>query len=224
MILTIRLKKYFSLGTVFSYLREENYQLKQSNMKKFTYVLALALLASTLTYAQEYKKFKVGVGLGYAMASGSGSSGGVLFTLEPAYRLQDNLSIGLRMESAIIVRGFSQSSTSASIDAAAIGSYTVNGQYYLGGSGFRPFVGAGVGMFTLAAVSESVSSGGSNVNVAIAAESKIGFYPRIGFDAGHFNMAIDYNIIPATSVPGGGDLKNSYIGIRVGAFFGGGKK
>ena len=55
-------------------------------MKKFTYVLALAMLASTFTYAQEYKKFKVGLGLGYAMASGSGSSGGVLFTLEPAYR------------------------------------------------------------------------------------------------------------------------------------------
>lgn len=193
-------------------------------MKKFTCVLALALLASTFTYAQEYKKFKVGVGLGYAMASGSGSSGGVLFTLEPAYRLQDNLSIGLRMESAVIVRGFSQSTTSASISAAAIGSYTLNGQYYFGSTSFRPFVGAGVGMFSLAAVSESVSSGGSSASIAIAAESKIGFYPRVGFDYRHFNMAIDYNIIPATTSGSGNDLKNSYIGIRVGAFFGGGKK
>lgn len=193
-------------------------------MKKFVYLLALAMLMSTFTNAQEYKKFKVGVGLGYAMASGSGSSGGVLFTLEPAYRLQDNLSIGLRMESAIIVRGFSQSSSSASIDAAAVGSYTLNGQYYFGSTSFRPFVGAGFGLYSLAAVSESVSSGGSNVSVAIAAESKFGFYPRVGFDYRHFNMALDYNIIPATTVGGGNDLKNSYIGIRIGAFFGGGKK
>jgi len=194
-------------------------------MKKFTCVLVLALLASTLAHAQEYKKFKVGLGLGYAMASGTGSSGGVLFTLEPAYRLQDNFSVGLRMESAVIVRGFSQGTTSASISAAAIGSYTLNGQYYFGSTTFRPFVGAGVGIFKLAAVSETVSSGGSGSgSIDIAAESKIGFYPRVGFDYRHFNMAIDYNIIPATTAGSGNDLKNSYIGIRVGAFFGGGKK
>src|SRR2546421_13097234 len=104
---------------VFSYLGHE-LLIKHLYMKKITYLLAVALLASTFTYAQEYKKFKVGVGLGYAMASGSGSSGGVLFAIEPAYRLQDNLSIGIKLEDAVIVRGFSQSTTGGSISAAAL--------------------------------------------------------------------------------------------------------
>lgn len=190
-------------------------------MKKFFYVTVLAVLVSTFTYAQEYKKFKVGLGMGYAMASGNGASGGVLFTLEPAYRLQDNLSVGLRMESAIIARGFANTQ-SASLSVAALSSYTVNGQYYLGHTGFRPFVGAGVGMYSLGAISETASS--SSGTVDIAAESKIGFYPRVGFDVSHFNMTIDYNIIPTTTGSSGNDIKNSYLGIRVGFFFGGGKK
>src|ERR1043165_2449844 len=128
-------------------------------MKKFTYVLAIAMLVSTFSYAQEYKKFKVGLGLGYAMASGSGSGGGLLFTLEPAYRLKDNFSIGLRMESALITRGFSQSVQGVSLGVASVGSYTLNGQYYFGTTSFRPFVGAGFGTYSLAAVAITASSG-----------------------------------------------------------------
>ncbi|HTH55477.1 MAG TPA: outer membrane beta-barrel protein [Cyclobacteriaceae bacterium] len=193
-------------------------------MKKITYVMAFAMLASTVSFAQEYKKFKVGVGLGYAMASGSGSSGGVLFAIEPAYRLKDNISIGIKLEDAVIVRGFSQSTTSASLSAAALASSTFNGQYYFGSTSFRPFVGLGCGLYQLASVSESVSSGGSTVTIGAAAETKLGFYPRIGFDNRHFNVTIDYNIIPSTDLGGGNNLNNSYIGFRVGAFFGGGKK
>lgn len=193
-------------------------------MKKIIHALVLALCASTFAYAQDYKPFKVGVGLGYAMASGDGSGGGILFSLEPAYRLQDNLSIGLRMESALITRGFSVpiSSAGASVSVAGISSYTLTGQYYFGASDFRPFLGAGLGMYSLAAV--SISAGGVS-GTAAAAESKFGFYPRAGFDLGHFNVTLDYNLIPATTVAGVGDVtvKNSYFGIRVGAFFGGGK-
>src|SRR5258708_5931271 len=126
-------------------------------MKKITYVLALSLLVTSIGYAQDYKKFKVGLGLGYAGASGNGASGGAIFTLEPAYRLQDNLSIGLRLESALITRGYSETVTSASFDVAAIGSYTVNGQYYFGSGDFRPFAGLGLGLFSLAGVSASSS-------------------------------------------------------------------
>ena len=192
-------------------------------MKKIIYVLALVMLMSSFTFAQDYKKFKVGVGLGYAMASGDGSGGGILFALEPAYRLQDNLSVGLRMESAAITRGFSQSTAGATVSVAAVSSYTLNGQYYFGTSSFRPFLGAGFGMYSLAAVSVSV---GSISGEAAAAESKFGFYPRAGFDIGHFNVTLDYNLIPATSVGGtsGAEVKNNYFGIRIGAFFGGGKK
>lgn len=193
-------------------------------MKKVVYVLALSLLVSSIGYAQDYKKFRVGLGLGYASASGNGSSGGVIVTVEPSYRVQDNLSIGLRWEAAAVTRGYSQSlAPGSTIDVAAIGSFTVNGQYYFGGDGnFRPFGGVGLGLYSLAAVSGNSSSGAVD---ATAAESKFGFYPRIGFDFHHFSMSADYNIIPPTKdVFGAGEFKNSYLGIRLGFFIGGGKK
>jgi hypothetical protein len=195
-------------------------------MKKVIYAFTLSLVITSMGYAQEFKKFKVGLGLGYAAAAGSGSSGGVLVTLEPAYRLQDNFSVGLRLETALITRGYSQTTTSASFDVAAIGSYTVNGQYYFSNNAFRPFAGLGLGLYSMAAVKADFSSGGSSGTVdAAAAESKFGFYPRIGFDYRHFTVSADYNIVSNTKdVSGAGEFKNSYFGIRIGGFFGGGRK
>lgn len=187
-------------------------------MKRVSTVLLLVLSAAVAVNAQEYKPFKLGVGLGYASPGGEGAGGGVLFGIEPAYRVNDALAVGLRMEWAAVVRGLSTAMDSYNASAAAIGSYTVNGQYYFSNNTFRPFVGAGVGLFTLGAVSVDATSAGA------AAESKIGFYPRIGFDAGHFNFTIDYNIIGKTKFEGSDlEAKNSYIGFRIGGFFFGGR-
>lgn len=190
-------------------------------MKKISTVLFFILLTAVAVKAQEFKKFRVGVGAGYAMASGKGSGGGVLFTVEPGYRLMDNVLLNLRWESAAVIRG-TVNDTGASFDVAGIGSYTLNGQYYFSNENFRPFVGLGLGFYKLAAVSVSASSGGST-STAAAAESKFGFYPRLGFDAKHFTLNLDFNIIPNTTV-GSNEFKNSYIGIRVGGYFGGGRK
>jgi outer membrane protein W len=157
------------------------------------------------------------------MPGGEGAGGGVLFGIEPAYRVNDALAVGLRMEWAAVIRGLSTAVDSYDASAAAIGSYTLNGNYYFSNGNFRPFVGAGVGLFTLAAAAVSGSSGGGSAGAA--AESKIGFYPRIGFDASHFTISIDYNIIGKTTFEGSDlEMKNSYIGIRIGGFFFGGRK
>jgi hypothetical protein len=190
-------------------------------MKKLTLLFALCVLLTVGATAQEYKKFKVGVGAGYAIPGGSGAKGGLLWTIEPAYRINDQLAVGLRVEGAVLIRGFSEDIGEADLDIAGISSYTLNGNYYLNNNSFRPFVGAGLGMFSLAAVKGTVD--GSQTMTAAAAETKFGFYPRVGFDAGHFTLALEYNLIPATEV-GDAEVKNSYIGIRVGGFFGGGRK
>lgn len=185
-------------------------------------LFALAMLFTVAANAQEFKKFKVGVGAGYAVPSGSGAKGGLLWTVEPSYRVSDALALGLRIEGAVLVRGFSEDlGDELDFDIAGITSYTVNAQYYLSNNSFRPFVGAGLGMYSLAAVSLEME--GDDVGSLAAAETKFGFYPRVGFDAGHFTLALEYNLIPATEAVEG-DVKNSYIGIRVGGFFGGGRK
>lgn len=191
-------------------------------MKKISTLLFFFLVTVLAVNAQEFKKFNVGVGLGYAMPFGEGAGGGVLFAVEPAYRVNDALAVGLRMEWAVVVRGLSESVSSYDASAAAIGSYTVNGKYYFSNEKFRPFVGAGLGIFKLAAVTVGTSGSGAG------ADSKIGFYPRVGFDLGHFNVTLDYNIVGPTkfdATSGSPDLesKNSYFGIRIGGFFGGGR-
>jgi outer membrane protein W len=198
-------------------------------MKKITTVVCLMMIVALSASAQEYKKFRVGVGLGYAMPSGSGAGGGLAFTVEPGYRVNDKIIANLRLESALIVRG-TVDETSASFDIAGIGSYTLNGQYYLMEGGFRPYVGAGLGLFNIAAA--SVDGGTAGGGVSETAGTKIGFYPRLGFDAGHFTLNIDYNIVGNTKavvssssgVPTQTEFKNSYIGIRIGGYFGGGRK
>jgi outer membrane protein W len=197
-------------------------------MKKITSVLCLVLFVAVAANAQEFKKFRVGVGAGYAKAGGSGGGGGVMFAVEPGYRVTDALLVNLRWESAAVVRG-TVDDTGADFDVAGIGSYTLNGQYFFSTNNFRPFAGVGFGMFNLAAVKVEATSGGT-AGSAASAETKFGVYPRIGFDFRHFTVCIDYNIIPNTkAVATSGtttstEFKNSYIGFRLGGYFGGGRK
>lgn len=188
-------------------------------MKRILTVLLFVVAATAGAMAQEYQAFRVGIGMGYAMASGSGSKGGILVNVEPGYRVTDQILLNLRVEAAVVGRGFANE-VGAEIDVAAIASYTLNGQYYFNNNKFRPFVGAGFGTYSLASTSVSVDMGGGQTETGVlAAANKFGFYPRVGFDSGHFTLALDYNILPETY-----GIKNSYVGIRVGGFFGGGKK
>lgn len=193
-------------------------------MKRISTVLFLVAVTAFAAQAQEFKKFKVGIGAGYAITSGTGAKGGVLLYLEPAYRIQDQLLVGLRLEAAGMVRGYAEAVETASISASFSGSQGIFGQYYFGNETFRPFVGFGLGL-------NKVTTAAANFNgeafVGVQ-ESKLGFFPRVGFDAGHFTLSIDYNLVGASTLEGtsGGELKtkNNYIGIRFGGFFGGGRK
>ncbi|MEL7148522.1 MAG: outer membrane beta-barrel protein, partial [Bacteroidota bacterium] len=119
-------------------------------MKKQLLTLALLFLA-TLTFAQEFKAFKVGIGFGFAGADGG--EGGPAFYLEPAYRASDEVAIGLRIEGAVLLKGVANDDFINTGDGSASvnGSYTLNGQYYLSNEKFRPFVGLGFGIYSIVA-------------------------------------------------------------------------
>lgn len=195
-------------------------------MKKHFAICLFLMMPLAALFAQELKPFKVGIGLGYATpgTTGAGAGGGVLFYLEPGYRAADNVLIGLRLESAVIARGIKGvGDDDVSGDASSNVSYTLNGQYYFNDNYVRPFVGAGLGLFSLAAVKFNTASPNNSVDAdEVKATTVFGFYPRIGIDAGHFNLSIDYNIIPNTDVTGGAEVKNSYLAIRAGVSIGGG--
>lgn len=200
-------------------------------MKKSILIVLITFAAVSVSRAQydqeydrEFKPFKFGVGIGYGVpGAGEGAGGGFIGYLEPAYRATDQVSIGLRLEGAFIVRGVEGvNDRDVSGDASSVASYTLNSQYYFTNETVRPFVGAGIGLFSLAATEFNTAGSDPNAD-EVGAETRFGFYPRIGVDAGHFNLSLDYNIIPPTDVPGGGEVRNNYLGIRLGVSIGGGR-
>jgi hypothetical protein len=192
-------------------------------MKRLLTVFMFVAFTALAAEAQEFKPFRVGLGGGYAITSGTGAKAGVLLYLEPAYRLQDQLLVGIRIEAAAVVRGYDASVETGSVSASLSGSQALFGQYYFSNETFRPFVGFGLGL-------NKISTAAATLNgEAFAAinESKLGFFPRVGFDAGHFTLSVDYNLIGASTLTGasGSELKtkNNYVGIRFGGFIGGGR-
>jgi len=187
-------------------------------MKKLM-TFAFALLVFQLVNAQDagtndriFKKFKVDVSLGYAMpqeSGGSGTKAGALFVIEPKYAVMDELAVGLRMEGAVMANVDVNGEKGS---AKANASYLATGDYYFSNNKFRPFGGVGAGIFKNARV--DISSDNPSVD-NIPVNSKLGFMARTGFEYGHLRLGVEYNFV--------GD-KMGYLGLKIGAVIGGGRK
>jgi len=201
-------------------------------MKRVLFV-GLALVAISTANAQKsegsYKPFKVDVAFGYAIPQGSGAKGGVLFAIEPKYAVQPQLSVGLRLEGAVMAHGWvSNDGESLSAKVATSSSYLLTGDYYFSNNTFRPFAGAGLGLYKLASASFDDAS---STDVSFASATKFGGMIRAGFEVGHFRLGLEYNLVgkttekfdDGTSNPPSVSSKNGYLGIKLGFFFGGGK-
>lgn len=198
-------------------------------MKK-TLLTAGLFLGVILLHAQDrvFKPFKFDISMGAAVPQGGGSKGGFLIALEPKYAIQDQLWVGLRIESAVMARVYGYSDgTYSSANVSASGSYIVTGDYYFTTNPFRPFVGAGAGIYSLASGSVDYNGYAS----AVASTSKLGGMIRAGFEYSHFRMGIEYNILgnsSAQATDGSGNpyvatQRNSYLGVKFGICIGGGR-
>lgn len=182
-------------------------------------IFFLTLNFATAQELRQFRKFRVLPGAGYATGSGY-RSGGIFASLEPAYRLSDRIIMGLRGELAGIARG-DYERLSVNIDVSKISSFTLNAVYYFDDDVVRPFAGFGAGNYRLSSITYRLD--GSGTDRATGKETVFGFYPRAGVEIGHFHFSADYNIIPTTNRDNA-EFRNSYLAIRVGLFFGGGRK
>jgi outer membrane protein W len=189
----------------------------------------IALSAS----AQEFKPFKVNISLGYAAPVGTGASGGVLISLEPKYGLSDAIDLGLRLETAVVAQSVnvsgSGSNANGTAQVKAFGSYLLTGNYLFSTNNFRPYLGAGLGLYSVAGTDVTIVNGtAGGQNVAVQASSIFGGMIRAGFKASHFNFGVEYNLVPNTKsvfgTNGTVESKNSYIGIKAGIDIGGGRR
>lgn len=186
-------------------------------MKKLLLFVALvAVCGFAQAQSTVFKPFKFDIATGYAVPAGKGSKAGFVFALEPKYALNDKITVGLRMEAAVTARAYvDNSGYLKSGDVKASGSYLATGDYYFNTNKFRPFAGAGAGLFRLAAA--SIDDNGEEVS-AIASSSRFGFAPRVGFEYGHFRAAVEYNVVGKVE-----KINNNYLGIKAGFFIGGGR-
>jgi len=177
-------------------------------MKKL-FVVSLVLLAFSLSAsAQDFKPFRVDGGIGYGIPFNEGLDGGILFYLEPKYEVIPQLSVGIRWEGAFFGGG---SDEGVSIKMSS--GYLATGDYYFNNNSFRPFVGAGLGVF---------ASGGASVNVGtetikVDGSTNFATMVRAGFDISHFRLTASYNLAFDE------DTLN-FLAITVGFYIGGGKK
>lgn len=201
-------------------------------MKTKFLLLSLVTIVTLSTFAQsktDLKPFKVDLSLGYAIPGGSGAKGGVLFAIEPKYAVMSNLAVGLRMEAAVVARfsGYDSEGSATNASVKAAGSYLATADYYFTDNyKFRPFAGAGAGIFSLASAEVNSTQEG------VSAGSKFGGMIRGGIEMSHFRLGLEYNIVPKTTFTGydnNGDnakltSKNGYIGIKIGVCIGGGPR
>jgi Outer membrane protein beta-barrel domain len=198
-------------------------------MKKLFVLIAAATILCCSAIAQSnLKPFKLDMSVGYAIPAGQGTKGGVLFVIEPKYAVIPSLSLGLRLEGVVIARftGFDPEGNPNTVNVEAQGSYVATGDYYFTNNyAVRPFAGGGMGLYRIAGV--EVASGTEGVSTS----SKFGGMIRAGVELSHFRMGIEYNIVPSTTFSGydmNGNpatltSKNSYLGLKLGVCFGGGR-
>ncbi len=196
-------------------------------MNKIISFAALFLIANTafaqdsVTHARVFKKFKVDVSLGYAIpqysspTSGTNFSGGVLFAIEPKYAVIDKLSLGIRLEAAVIAHVNTNSTNNSSqnnSNGKANASYLFTADYYFTNTKFRPFIGAGAGVFSTANIDSNTVNSNNN---KVPYSSQFGFMARAGFELGHLRIGAEYNFVSNNA---------SYLGLKIGVCFGGGRK
>jgi outer membrane protein W len=167
-----------------------------------------------------FKPFKVDVSVGFALPLGGGSAStkaGALLALEPKYAVADKFALGLRLELAAMARAYVDiNGNTASGDGSANGSIALTGDYYFTNNMFRPFIGAGVGNYTIAYANVTSGNGPND----LGSDHRFGFLVRTGFELRHFRVGVEYNIVGSTNI----SPNNNYIGFKIGGFFGGGRR
>ena len=118
--------------------------------------------------------------------------------MEPAYRVTDRISVGLRLQGGAFLRSITLDEDQVT-DFSRCLSYTLNAKYYLAtSSSFRPYVGMGLGIYSFAKGSIDGVDNDETYNLTPSAATTWGVYPRVGFDWRRFNFNIDINLLGQT--------------------------
>lgn len=185
-------------------------------MKKMPLLILMCLPLTGLS--QNYRKAYFALDLGIPLGKNSGIGS---ISLEPSYRINDKMSAGFRIEH----NGLFSMNGSNNQYVASIG---LSYQYYLPFKS-RIFVGGGLALFN-----PSNNFFVSNTDTKNE-RNRLGFFPRVGVDLGHFRMMVEYNFVGNMAeyistlnagIPVGyfQSINKNYFNFKIGFFVGGGRK
>jgi hypothetical protein len=151
---------------------------------------------------------------GYNAPSGD-AVGGLIYDIEPGFRIGYYQLLFVRIERQKIFSNFKDNWA----EYVYGGSISLGTQYYfLDRKNFRVYAGIGVGThIALYSFDKRNTIGSVSVNETIVFVDQnyfeYVFYPRIGFDLGHFNFLIDYNFIGKQRAYKETNIYHSFIGF-----------
>lgn len=198
--------------------------------KKLIILLVGVFAFANTLFAQEEGMFRVGMDLGYTVPTAGG--GGLLFYLEPKYNIQDNLNIGLRFGTAAMVRDLVYYSIADEVTGkiSANVALGLTADYYFNtpGNNFAPFLGGGISYMSFASLEIDTATFDDEIGGSFEEREAIAPFIRAGFESGKFRLSLDYNFVPKSEIVNTqgaviGESGNSYLGIAIGFYVGGGK-
>lgn len=180
-------------------------------MKNFKLLfIGFMLLATSTMYSQSnYGPIEWDIiGLGFAVPGDDGISGGLTLRTEPRYNLNDQVSISLRFQLAVLGSAVDTSS----VDIDALTNLSVFGDYYFNNNeNKRAFAGLGIGTFSGAGLEVDSNT---SIPTEVDTNRSLGVTPRVGFELGILRITTDYSYTFSSNVP-------NYLGLNLGLTIGG---
>jgi hypothetical protein len=167
-------------------------------MKRYILMISIGMICTNLSFAQEYGKWRAGIEAGMRMALS------FLGAIELKYNLQNNMNIGLRVESLYFQNNISD-------DGRLLSFCMTYDYYFFTRSQYSPFIGAGLGYYFCNAQYFTNDVRYNNPTCLF----------RTGFEFRNFRTSLAYNIV-RTNETIFYVKKNDYISLTIGFFLGGG--
>ena len=158
--------------------------------------------------------FRLDAGLGAALSFGELKSYGIAAFTEPKVTIGPSITAGIRFEGDALFGGsIAEDAQDLEVGMSTRAAILLRGEYFIGQNNTRPFIGLGLGRYTLANTTASGSGAAS-----IVASNNFGVAPELGFAFGNFKLSAMYHFVGGktlVTVEAGEpmEISNNYLGI-----------
>ena len=158
--------------------------------------------------------FRLDAGLGGALSFNGLKSYGIAAFTEPKVTIGPNITAGIRFEGDVLFGGkVVDEAENLEVGMSTRAAFLLRGEYFIGQSKTRPFVGLGFGRYTLANTAASGTGSAS-----IVAGNNFGVAPELGIAFGNFKLSAMYHIVGGSTivdleVGDPTEISNNYLGI-----------